>query len=219
MVQKGGGKTRYYPGYNVPAVVQSGTRLVSIPRNVGVWAAWDDFLTSLYVQSWIGGIAGAVYEVNKGNPSFKGVIYFGLHDWSLAYEEVDDPTFSVDSINKWVPWGTQRGVRLSRICDLPTIDFVICETYPPIRANLTKFAIEFKRIAAQHNKAFGLMLHRDDSWGLDEKDTEADRWGVIQQLQPIIIARYPVSRLFAADPRHNDEKEQLFNERLRGYRK
>jgi hypothetical protein len=219
MVQKGAGKTKYFPGYEVPAVVPSGTRLVSIPRNTGVWAAWDNFLTTLYVQSWIGGIARAVYEVNRSNPKFKGVIYFGLHDWSLSYEEVVDPTFSVDSINKWVPWGTQRGVRLSRICDLPSIDYVICETYPPIKANLVKFALEFRRIAAQHNKAFGLMVHRDDSWGLDEKDTEADRWGIIRELLPTVIARYPISRLLPGDPRHDEVKEQLFNERLREYRK
>lgn len=60
MVPNGGGKTEYYPRYNVPATVQSGTRLVSLPRNTGVWAAWDDFVTSQYVDSWIGGISKAV---------------------------------------------------------------------------------------------------------------------------------------------------------------
>ncbi len=158
-------------------------------------------------------------DVNSDNPNFKGVIYFGLHNWSLAYEEVIDSTFSVDFIHRWVPWGTQRGVRLSKICDLPTIDYVICETYPPIQANLYEFASEYKRIVKEHHKTFGLMLHRDDSWGLDGKDTETDRWNMIQHFQPTIISRYPINRLFPTDPFYNEEKEKLFDERLCAYRR
>jgi hypothetical protein len=218
MVLNGGGKTEYFPGYNVPATVQSGSRIASIPRNIGVWDAWDDFVTSQYVKSWIGGISRAVHEVNGANPNFIGIIYFGLHDWSLAYEEVDDPAFTVDFIQRWVPWGTQRGVRLSKICELPTIDCVICETYPPIRANLDKFASEYERIVNEHNKTFGLMVHRDDDWGLDGKDTEIDRWSMIRHFQPTIIARYPINRLFRTDPYFDEGKEKLFNERLLDYR-
>jgi hypothetical protein len=218
MVPNGGGKTEYYPGYNVPSTVESGTYVVSIPRNTGVWAAWDDFVTSQYVKSWIGGISRAVYEVNRGNPNFKGVIYFGLHPWSLGYEEVVDPTFQVDSIQVWVPWGTQRGVHLSKISALPYVDYVICETYPPIAANLYPFASEYKRITQDHDKTFGLMVHRDDNWGLDVKDSEVDRWEMIRYFQPTVIARYPINLLFPTDPYYDQEKEELFEARLRAYR-
>ncbi|MBW8012803.1 MAG: hypothetical protein FVQ83_16415 [Chloroflexi bacterium] len=218
MVLNGGGKTEYYPGYNVPSNVSSGTPIVSLPRNTGVWEAWDDFVTSQYVNSWIGEISKAVYEVNSRNRYFKGVIYFGLHNWSLGYEEVTDPTFTVDSMHQWVPWGTQRGVRLSKICALPFVDYIICETYPPIQANLYHFASSYKQIVEDSNKTFGLMLHRDDDWGLDGKDMEGDRWEMIQSLQPTIIARYPILRLFPNDPFYNDQNETLFDTRVLAYR-
>ncbi|MBN1415578.1 MAG: T9SS type A sorting domain-containing protein [Bacteroidales bacterium] len=219
MVPNGGGKTQYFPGYNVPSVVEGGTQVVSLPRNTGVWAAWDDFVTSQYVKTWIGGISKAVYEVNLDNPDFKGVIYFGLHNWSLAYEEVTDPTFIVDSFNKWVPWGTQRGVKLSKICALPYVDHIICETFPPISHNMYKFISIYKQIASKHNKTFGVMLHRDDNWGLDGWDMEVDRWDAIQYFQPTIIARIPINRLFPTDQYYNEQKEMLFDERLLNYRK
>jgi len=218
MVSNGGGKTEYYPGYKVPASVEIGTPIISIPRDEGVWAAWDDFVTSQYVESWIGGISKAVYEVNEGNPNFKGVIYFGLHDWALGYEEVTDPSFKVDPLQRWVPWGTQRGVQLSKICALPYVDYIICETFPPIRANLEAFISEYYRIVKQNNKEFGLMLHRDDNWGLDEGDSETDRWNLIYKYCPTIIARYPIDRLFPTDKFYNETKEQLFDKRLLEYR-
>jgi hypothetical protein len=218
MVPNGGGKTQYFPGYNVPSSVESGTSLVSVPRNTGVWESWDDFVTSQYVETWIGGISKAVCEVNSMNPDFKGVIYFGLHTWSLGYEEVVDPSFVVDSYHKWVPWGTQRGVRLSKICALPYVDHIICETFPPIHSNLYKFISTYKQIIEDHNKTFGLMLHRDDDWGLDGWDAESDRWQAIQYFQPTIIARYPIDRLFPTDPYYDEQKEMLFDERLLMYR-
>lgn len=63
------------------------------------------------------------------------------------------------------------------------------------------------------------MLHRDDSWGLDGKDTETDRWNMIRHFQPTIISRYPINRLFPTDPYYSEEKEKLFDERLHAYRR
>jgi len=217
-VPNGGGKTQYFPGYNVPSLIEGGTPLISIPRNTGVWKVWDEFVTSHYVETWIGGLSRAVYEANIDNPDFKGVIYFGLHNWSLGYEEIKDSSFIVDSFNKWVPWGTQRGVQLSKICALPYIDHIICETFPPIRYNLYKFISAYKKISANYNKTFGVMLHRDDRWGLDGWDTETDRWAAIDYFQPVIITRYPINRLFPTDQYYNELKENLFDERLLNYR-
>jgi hypothetical protein len=218
MVPNGGGKTQYFPGWNVPAFLEAGTAVVSLPRDTGVWAAWDAFITSQYVGSWIGGISRAVYEVHQDDPSFQGVIYFALHNWSLAYEEITDPSFVVDSDQRWVPWGTQRGVRLSSICALPFVDYIICETFPPIRANLRGFAAEYRKIARENGKDFGLMLHRDDAWGLDGQDPETDRWDMIQEFQPTIIARYPIDLLFPASPYYDESKEQFFEAALAAYR-
>jgi hypothetical protein len=218
MVSNGGGKTEYYPGYNVPEIIESGTALVDIPRNTGIWAAWDDFVTSQFVESFIGGISKAVHEVNSGNPNFKGVIYFGAHGWCLAYEEVTDAAFYVDDIQRWMAWGTQRGVNLTKICSLPYVDHIICETFPPIQSNLYQFSSEFKRISDEHGKTFGLMIHRDDNWGLDGWDTEIDRWEMIQHFQPTIIARFPINRLFPSDQYYNEQKENLFDQRMLTYR-
>lgn len=218
MVPKGGGKTQYFPGFNAPQSVEGGTTLISVPRNAGVWADWDDFVTSQYVQTWIGGISEAVYQTNFDNPHFKGVMYFGHHAWSLGYEEVTDPAFVVDTYHRWVPWGTQRGVQLTKICELPYVDHIICETYPPIQANLYKYLSTYKQIISDNNKTFGLMLHRDDNWGLDGNDLESDRWAAILYFQPAIIARYPINRLFPTDMYYNEVKEALFDQRLRDYR-
>jgi hypothetical protein len=218
MVPNGGGKTQYFPGYNVPPSVESGTAVVSIPRDTGVWAAWDDFVTSQYIKTWIGGISEAVYQANFDNPYFKGVIYFGLHFWSLGYEEVADPTFVIDTYQKWVPWGTTKGVRLSKICELPYVDHIICEAYPPIHANLYKFISTYKQIIGDHNKTFGLMLHRDDHGGLDRDDLESDRWAAIQYFQPTIIARIPIDLLFPSNTYYDKDKEALFDQRLHDYR-
>ena len=217
MVANGAGKTKYFPGYNVPYEIEIGTALVTIPKNTGVWAAWDDFVTSQYIETWIGGISKAVWEVNNLNPDFKGVVYFALHDWSLAYEEVVDPSFVVDSHHKWVPWGTQRGVRLDKICALPYVDHIICETFPPIYSNLYSFISTFEEIITDNGKTFGLMLHRDDNWGLGAWDTESDRWEAIYYFQPTIIARYPINRLFPTDQYYDNQKENLFDGRLREY--
>lgn len=218
MVPNGGGKTQYFPGYNVPYSVEGGTAVLSIARNTGVWAAWDDFVTTQYVKTWIGGISEAVYQANFDNPHFKGVIYFGHHAFSLGYEEVTDPAFVIDVYHRWVPWGTQRGVRLSKICELPYVDHIICETYPPIHASLYNYLSTYKQIIRDHNKTFGLMLHRDDNWGLDGEDLESDRWAAIQYFQPTIIARYPINRLFPTDMYYNEDKEALFDQRLHDYR-
>lgn len=218
MVANGGGKTRYFPGYNVPAEIPKGTRLADVPRNTGVWAAWDEFVTSQYVNTWIGGIAERVHHVNQHTDGFKGVVYFALHSWSLAYEEVTDPDFIIDSYHKWVPWGTQRGVQLNKISALPEINHVICETYPPIHSNLQGFISTYHDIITTHGKTFGLMLHRDDKWSLGEKDAESDRWDLINTFEPAIVARYPRKRLFPSDQYYDEAEENRFDERMRAYR-
>jgi len=219
MAANGGGKTQYFPGYEVPPVVGIGTPIVSIPRDNGVWESWDEFLTTQFAKTWIGELSKAAYEVNSGNPNFKGVIYSGAHVRSLAYEEVGDPTFVVDPYQQWVPWGTQHGSRLAKTCALPYVDYVVCETFPPIRANLLKFASEFKRIITDQDTEFGIQLHRDDNWGLDQRDLETERWEIIKSLQPMIITRFPINRLFPSDQYYNAQKEALFDERLLAYRK
>ncbi len=112
MVENGEGKTDYFTGYNIPSKVPINTPITLIPVNTGVWAAWDDFITSLYTQNYIGELSKAVYEVNHDNSNFKGVIYFGLYKWSLGYEEVSDTEYKVDSLYENIPWGTKKRCNL-----------------------------------------------------------------------------------------------------------
>jgi hypothetical protein len=124
-------------------------------------------------------------------------------DIRIDYWEL--PAYVIDTYHKWVTWGTQREVRLSKICELPHVDHIICETFPPIIGNLYKYISTYKQIIRDHNKTFGLMLHGDDSWGLDGKDLESDRWAAIQYFQPTIIARFPINRLFPTDLYYNKD--------------
>ena len=198
--------------------VPEGTLLIDIPRYAGVWSAWYDFLTSLFVKSYINRVSKAVYEVNKNNPDFRGIIYFGLHWWSIGLEEIVNKAFIVDDMHKWVPWGTQMGVSLIKICKSHYIDYVVCETYPPLSANIFNFALEYKRIAENNGKKFGLMLHRDDQWPLGAWDSEEQRWKVINDLAPAIICRYPIDRLYPDNEYYNEALEIDFINNLIKYR-
>ena len=94
------------------------------------------------------------------------MIYFGLHHWSLPYEQIADPQFQVPRMHRWGAWGRQRGVDLQKLAAHSEVDIIICETYPPVAANLENFVAEFARITRSAGKTFGVMLHRDDKWAL-----------------------------------------------------
>ncbi len=217
MVVNGKGLTQYYPGYKVPAEVFPGDRFVTLPRTEGVWTHWYDFVCSLFASNWIGNIASTVSEVNKNEPNWYGVIYFGLHSWSLPYEEIEDSEFSVPKRHRWGAWGRQRGLDLGMVSRLPNIDIIICETYPPISAHLDFYAREFSRIANGSGKKFGIMLHRDDKWRLDNKEEDA-RWDLINKYNPSVIARYPLKHTLPWNEHYSMSGENIFKSKLFQYR-
>ena len=188
MVAKGGGLTAYFPGWKVPAVIEEGQRFASLPRAEGVWQQWYDFVCGLFLKNWIGRLAQLANEINQNESRWKGTLYFGLHQWSLPYEQVTDPQFSVPSGHKWGAWGRQRGVDLQKLAAHPDVDAIICETYPPIASHLEGFVAEYARITRQAGKTFGVMLHRNDKWAL-KLDEEERRWALIAKYKPEIIAR------------------------------
>lgn len=65
MVDNGGGLTAYFPGWNVPAVIQPGQAFVALPRAEGVWQHWYDFTCGLFLKNWIGRLAQLANEVNR----------------------------------------------------------------------------------------------------------------------------------------------------------
>jgi hypothetical protein len=146
------------------------------------------------------------------------VAYFGLHHWSLPYEEIVASNFTVPAKNRWGAWGRQRGLDLAKLVHHPEVDIIICETYPPIAGNLELFIREYKRIAVSGNKVFGLMLHRDDNW-VPQMAEEQLRWVVMQRYLPQVIARYPLKNMLPGEKNYDPSIEQYFNAQLAEYRK
>ena len=218
MVANGAGRSQFVPGWNVPAEIEPGQRFVDLPRAEGVWRHWYDFTCDLFLKNWIGRLAAAANEVNRGEPGWKGTMYFGLHHWSLPYEEVQNPNFAVPQIHEWCAWGRQRGVDLAKLAGHPDIDAIICETFPPIAANLELFVAEFARITRAAGKTFGVMLHRDDEWPL-KLDEEPRRWALIEKFQPAILARFPLQHMLPGNEFYTAEGEALFARGLARYKK
>lgn len=189
-----------------------------MPRAEGIWPHWYDFVCGLFLKNWIGRLSQLANEVNRKESIWKGVLYFGLLYWSLPYEEITNPQFRVDPIQKWGAWGRQRGVDLQKLAAHPEVDIIVCETFPPVAANLEVFIAEYARITRQAGKTYGVMLHRDDQWAL-KMDEEQRRWALIDKYQPTVIARYPRERMLAGDRFFNLEAEKFFAERLAQYRR
>lgn len=218
MVPNGGGQTACFPGWNVPAVILPGQRFVALPRAEGVWHHWYEFLCDLLLKNWIGRMAAQAQQVNRSESLWKGVMYFGLHHWSLPYEQVRNREFTVPRQHRWGAWGRQRGVDLARLAAHPDIDIVVCETYPPVAAHLEGFVAEYARITREARKTYGVMLHRDDRWPL-HADEEAARWTLINKYRPTVITRYPLARMLPGDEYYSAAGEATFREGLAQYRR
>jgi hypothetical protein len=217
MVANGAGRSQFIPGWNVPAEVEPGQRFVDLPRATGVWRHWYDFTCDLFLKNWIGRLAAAANEVNRGEPGWKGTIYFGFLHWCLPYEEVQNPNFAVPEIQGWGAWGRQRGVDLTKLAGHPEITAIICETFPPLAANLEQFVAEYDRITRAAGKTFGVMLHRDDNWAL-KLDEEPRRWALIEKVRPTILARYPLQHMLPGNEFYSAEGEALFARGLAHYK-
>lgn len=217
MVGNGGGLTGYFPGYNVPEVVRPGQSFSELPRAEGVWRHWHEFTTGLFQSSWIDQVAAMANKVNEKNPEWRGVIYFGLHQWSLPYEGITEKDFTVPSTHKWGAWGMQRGVDLEKMAASPHIDAIICETYPPVSANIGFYVDAFKKVAEKHGKGFGVMLHRDDDWKIDMKE-ERMRWKLINDHSPSIVARYPLKNMLTWGKNFSGQAESLFDSEINKFR-
>ncbi|MGH9440270.1 MAG: hypothetical protein ACRD22_20980, partial [Terriglobia bacterium] len=74
MVANGGGMTAYFPGWNVPAVVQPGQAFKDLPRAEGVWRHWFDFTCGRFLKNWIGRLAKLANDVNGSESIWKGVM-------------------------------------------------------------------------------------------------------------------------------------------------
>jgi hypothetical protein len=217
MVAQGGGMTAYFTGYNIPEKIYPGERFIDLPRASGVWKHWYEFLGQIFLKNWVGKLAKAANRVNADNPEWLGVIYFNMFNWMLSYESIKNPLINVPVIKRWGVWGRQRGIDLAAIAANPEIKGIICETYPPIAGDLGNFVAEVGRLVKEKNKVFGVMLHRDDRWPLDSVE-QKERWQLIEKLQPIILARFPMKSMLPWGPYYRQEAEEAFQKSLVEYR-
>ena len=217
MIANGKGSSAYFEGYDVPEQLYPGQKFKDLTRVSGVWKHWYDFLSEQFLNNWIGRIAQAVNELNKNNASWHGVLYFGLHQWSLPYEQIEDPEFKVGLRHRWGAWGMQRGIDLKKLGSHPEIDMIVCETYPPLDENLEHYVREYQRIVAAAGKQFGVMLHRDDTWKLS-RDEEEKRWRAVEKYRPRFLVRYPLKHMLASNKNYKPEDEQFFTTKLKEYR-
>jgi len=218
MVNNGNGQTQYFPDYNIPEYIMLGTRFVDIKQPQGVWKAWYDFISKLFIENWIVALARAANQVNSDNPDWYGVIYFGLHHWTLPYEEIENRNFTVPFRHQWKAWGRQRGIDLAILASQPEIKVIVCETYPKIiEGNLENFISEYKRIVTSNGRLFGLMVHRDDNWKLNI-DEEKERFRIINKYQPQIIVRYPLWWMYPTTRHYIKDMEDNFSKNINEYK-
>lgn len=218
MVAQGNGATAYFTGYDVPQRIEPGQVLKKLPRARGVWHHWQTFLASHFLDTWIAQIAKLANELNSDNPNWFGVVYFGLHVWSLPYESIEEEGLTVPSRHRWGAWGLQRGIDLEKLGRLDGIRAVVCETYPPVEANLELFIKEYQRIVLAGGRQFGLMVHRDDSWKLDQ-DEEERRWELVRKFAPTMLVRHPLRNMMPWNSLYSEAGEELFLRGLDRYRK
>gem|GEM_PF-6046172 len=99
----------------------------------------------------------------------------------------------------------------------PHIDGIICETYPPVSANIEFYVDAFENVTEKNGKRFGMMLHRDDNWKIDI-DEERKRWRLINDYSPSIVARFPLRSMLPWEENFSGEAESLFEAEMKKYR-
>lgn len=218
MVAAGNGRTEYFPGYDVPAQIFEGQRFMDLPRAKGVWYHWQEFLAEQFANNFIERLAYTFNEVNTDNPRWYGALYFASFNRCLPYEKIQNRDFYVADGWKWSAWGMQHGCDIDRIARLPDIDAIVCETFPPIRANIECYIAEYARITRSAGKQFGVMLHNDPDWPLGTWDSEDDRWQLIKKYNSDVIMRYHCDSMRPGDKRYNATQEQMFHEQWQRYR-
>lgn len=131
MEKNGSGKTQYFVGYNVPERLIYGQKFKDLPKSIGVWEHWFNFVNKLFFKKWIEKITKKVKEINSDNKNFYGVGCLSFFEWNLPYEYLEDEDFIV-SKSLWGACDKQRYADITMIAKSKYLDFIICETYPPL---------------------------------------------------------------------------------------
>lgn len=218
LAKPGQSYVQFIDGYAGAMKLSQGTKIGDLTRDENVWNAWFEFLARAFTDTWISPLATLVDSLNAFSPRWRGVLYFQLINWALSF---NDPLLSETApagADGRGLWARDHGVDLRLILSVPHIRYFVAESHPPTTPSTEHQLSVLKQITRQSQREFGVMLHRDDQWSLEEEE-ENRRWSVLSRLQPVIIARFPHSMLIpTAGKHHRPDMEEKFRLRLEAFR-
>ncbi|MFH0797154.1 MAG: hypothetical protein V2A65_08900 [Candidatus Omnitrophota bacterium] len=214
MEAQGKGKTKCYPGFTIGA--PDGTRsYAELPRCTGVWRHWYNYLCHTFFKHWILPLSEQMHALNRNNPRWRGVVYFGLSQWLIPYERC-----AVAGRPAKIPLnGYQYGMNVELLAKHPAITYVIHEfgtdSYP---RDMHEIHEVFLSLLGTHREKHGLMVHRlDDMSRAILPSEERERWGFIKRYAPEILSFYCLRRFFPHSGSFDSDGTRLFFEELTKY--
>lgn len=219
-----------------PGRVPSFTRLSDIPRGTAVWLAWEEFLCSLFHESFVHRIAERANRRNMGRADWRGVCFFNNDVTMLDYRDYRGDTGRTGpSLGYW-PQGRRMGVDLRALLADPEVTCFVSETIQSVRDYLgvdeNPLAVGMRMAReAGRERDYGFMLHYCDSWGgvgdmrtpgggiMD--DLEEDyRWEMLHRYRPPVFSFHSVPAvLVSAGAWYRRAAAERFWRRVEEYRR
>lgn len=217
MAAQGKGKTAYYPGFGV-TVTPYGSRYVEQPRCTGVWEHWYTYLRQTYLRNFIIPLSRQMHDLNKKNPRWRGVVYFGSTPWMLPYECFTDPLASSRGHAQASANGYQYACDLEGMARSPEIDYIIHEFRGPVGDRMSYLHELFLELVGKEKRdRHGLLVHGNDGGVPLCPREEVARWSFIKQYQPRLISLYPLSVFYPPHPVYDKTADAAFWRRLKAY--
>ena len=191
MVENNDTMKMYIPGYNENINLQSGETFRTLSIDSQVWQAWYNFLCTTFTNSWLRPFASFIQEIFNSTENWKGIAYFQLLQWELEYSDSLLRGIIIPAQYSGGIWSHSVGVDIIKIAKETNINYIICETYPPLTEFHNKCITIVKTVSTNFHKKFGIMVHRNDYEFLNDTE-ETKRWIVINDSSPDIIVRYPI---------------------------
>ena len=210
--------TYFQQGYQEIIDLSGWKTFGEFPRDGIIWEHWYRFISQTFANEWLFPIADFADSVLGGTENWKGIAYFQLIPWGLDFTDSLLTNTVIPGKGRWGAWAHAFGIDLRSISRSSTIKYFICEGYPPLTELQKQYFSVFKNIVISEGKKFGMMVHRDDSGGLNEME-ENERWQLIRNLEPSIIARYLVKKLLSDLVGATQESGHQFYLMLDNYRK
>lgn len=216
MVSQGRGKTCYYPGFGVVKPPYA-SRYVNLPRCEGIWAHWFRYLCHAYLNNFLVPLSRQMHELNRKNPRWRGVVYFGSIPWFLPYERFTDPYASSREVGGN---GYQYAIDVETMARVPEINYIICEFRGIVADRMSyQYELFLELIGKDYKGREGLLVHGDGRNPMCPKE-EIARWEFIKHYQPRILSLFSLESFYPPlGPIHDKETTDTFFRRLASYQK